>query len=172
MNSVIFISLVMSVFDQPFKTDQDWTNYKIVYGKNYLNKQEEVVRYNNFKTNDEIIKAHNQKYLRGKIGYEMGHNEFSDMNYEEFAAIYLHPINPPKEQFPSDLLFNSTALEADELSYKKFCFPPLNQGQCGSCWAFSAAAQVEAQMKRKYSDFGQYISPQYILDCSNGGTCE
>lgn len=171
MNSIIFISLALSVFDQPFKNDQDWTNYKIEYSKNYLNRQEEILRYNNFKVNDEIIKQHNQKYLRGKIGYEMGHNEFSDMSHEEFAATYLHPINPPKEQFPLDLLFNSTLPEADELSYQKYCFTPLNQGGCGSCWAFSAAAQVEVQLKRKYSDFNQYISPQYALDCSNGGTC-
>lgn len=162
--------MALSVFDQPFKNDQDWNNYKIEYNKNYLNRQEETLRFNNFKLNDEKIKAHNVKYSRGEIGYTMGHNEFSDMSFEEFAAIYLHPIKPT--EYNLDLSFNSSLPEADELSYQRFCFPPLNQGQCGSCWAFSAAAQIEVQLKRKYSSFNQYISPQYALDCSNGGSCE
>ncbi|KAL7020317.1 hypothetical protein ACKWTF_011467 [Chironomus riparius] len=170
MNSIIFISLVMSVFDQPFKNDQNWNNYKIEYSKNYLNRQEEVLRYNNFKLKDEQIKAHNINYLKGKTGYKMGHNEFSDLSHEEFAAIYLHPIKPKQDD--TELTFNTSFTDPDELSYKNYCFSPLNQGSCGSCWAFAAAAQVEAQLKRKYSDFSQYISPQYLLDCSNGGSCD
>ncbi|CAH1729258.1 unnamed protein product [Chironomus riparius] len=170
MNSVIFISLVMSVFDQPFISDQDWNNFKIEYSKNYLNRHEEVLRYNNFKSNDEKIKAHNMNYLKGKTGYKMGHNEFSDLSHEEFAAIYLHPIKPEIDN--NELSFNTSLKDPAELSYKKYCLPPLSQGGCGSCWAFAAAAQVEAQLKRKNSNFKQYISPQYMLDCSGGGTCK
>ena len=171
MKSIIFISLALSVFDQPFNNNQEWTNYKIEYSKTYLNKQEEVHRFKNFKLNDEKIKAHNEKFLRGEETFEMGHNQFSDMSKEELDAIYAHPLM--LEEQSSQIFINTSSIQApDELSYQKYCLAPLDQGKCGSCWAFSATAQVEAQLKRKVNSFNTYISPQYVLDCSGAGDCK
>lgn len=180
MKSIIFISLALSVFENPVQNDQKWVNFKEKFDKNYLNKNEEVKRYNTFMENDKMINMHNEKYSQGEVTYKMGHNQFSDMTKEELSRIYRHPIstssvnkNNLRRKF-SLRPANSTLpkVEGDSLSYQQYCMAPLNQGQCGSCWAFASAAQVEAQLKIKDYNFNTYISPQYILDCSSAGSCE
>ncbi len=49
-----------------------------------------------------------------------------------------------------------------------------NQGQCGSCWAFSANAQVESWWKIKNGDISNDIdlSEQFIISCGNIGDCD
>ena len=50
--------------------------------------------------------------------------------------------------------------------------PVKNQGQCGSCWDFSAVAQVEAWWKiSNNSDDMLDLSEQFILSCGDNGGC-
>merc|ERR1712217_1015650 len=46
--------------------------------------------------------------------------------------------------------------------------PIKNQGQCGSCWAFSATEQLESQYYQKYGTLKE-LSPQQITSCDT--TC-
>ena len=53
--------------------------------------------------------------------------------------------------------------------------PPKNQGrQCGSCWDFSAVAQVESWWKIYNHDVDSMIdlSEQFILSCGDAGSCD
>merc|ERR1719510_530178 len=47
--------------------------------------------------------------------------------------------------------------------------PIKNQGQCGSCWAFSATEQLESQYFQKYGTLKE-LSPQQITSCTT--TCD
>lgn len=52
--------------------------------------------------------------------------------------------------------------------------PVRDQGACGSCWAFSALAQVEAWWKIQHDepDTTLDLSEQFLLSCSDAGNCE
>ncbi|MDZ7370161.1 MAG: hypothetical protein ONB12_03215 [candidate division KSB1 bacterium] len=52
--------------------------------------------------------------------------------------------------------------------------PVRDQGACGSCWAFSAVAQVEAwwNIRRQTADSTLDLSEQILLSCSGAGDCE
>jgi len=42
----------------------------------------------------------------------------------------------------------------------------LNQGSCGSCWAFSALTPIEAAIHLKNGTPHEYLSKQHLVDCS------
>ena len=51
--------------------------------------------------------------------------------------------------------------------------PVRNQASCGSCWDFSATAQVEAwwQVFNKDPNLNPDLSEQFVLSCANAGSC-
>jgi C1A family cysteine protease len=52
--------------------------------------------------------------------------------------------------------------------------PVKDQGACGSCWAFSALGIVESwwRIRNNNPDLKIDLSEQYLLSCSDAGTCE
>jgi len=172
MNSIIFITLALSVYDNTYHNDQNWIQYKENFHKTYQDINEEVKRYNIFKEKDQMMEIHNEKYIQGEVTYEMGHNQFSDMSEEELAEMFSTPSLFFEDNFPQDFDLNISSIEAPaSLSYKKHCLPPLSQGKCGSCFAFASTAQIEAQRSLKHG-IKSYLSPQHILDCSGAGSCK
>ena len=44
---------------------------------------------------------------------------------------------------------------------------PSDQGGCGSCWAFTTAATMEAGYAIKHNTTATRMSVQYLMDCDN-----
>jgi len=49
---------------------------------------------------------------------------------------------------------------------KEIVGPVLNQGACGSCWAFSALAPLEAAIAIKTGEPWKPLSKQHLVDCT------
>lgn len=113
-----------------------------------------------FYKNLNIIESHNSNKDRT---YDMGLNQFSALTDDEFVSLYLapKPYNPEWENV--DTTFNKLGADID-WTVKGAVSPIKNQGQCGSCWAFSAVAILESFGLMK----GQtvYLSEQQLVDCS------
>lgn len=55
---------------------------------------------------------------------------------------------------------------------KNWVTPAKDQGNCASCWAFSASGAIEAYTNLYYNQLINYtLSEQELLSCSGGGSC-
>jgi len=144
--------------------------FKLKHSKVYENDEHEMAKFRAFKENLAIINEHN---LNSDVhGFTLGINEFADMTNEEYKDFLLgsgtQPSRDGNATFMAPIGFKAPA-EVDWRS-QGYVTPVKNQGQCGSCWAFSTVASVEGQYFRKYNGKGidkvQSFSEQELVDCS------
>jgi len=155
---------------------KSWKNWKAEFGKTYGDLEEESYRFLQFLKNWEMINDHN----KAGFNYTLGMNQFGDLNVEEFqyyvhghAHGCLHQKEPNPtykwKQVPSEPSDNPTAIDWTNVDGKSYVTPVKNQGQCGSCWAFSTTGSLESRYAIKHQVTGSSIttlSEQELVDCS------
>jgi C1A family cysteine protease len=100
----------------------------------------------------------------------VGLNQFADMTQEEFAAIYLIPLN--ETEYREEVARVAVPQDPENINVGGKCSTPVrNQGQCGSCWAFSASGSLDALLCIPGEDENAYgwTSPQELVDCAESG---
>jgi len=99
-----------------------------------------------------------------------GVTKFSDLTPAEFKAIYLMNVTAPAAPTRSFPKSNVKLPTSFDWSSKGAVTPVKDQGQCGSCWDFSATETIESVCF--LAGYGlQTLSEQQILDCdtTDGG---
>ena len=117
----------------------------------------------------EFIHRHNKEAFAGKRSFTVGVNNFTDLTNDEFRKT----MNGYKRPFGSPSLANTVYTHNDvsalpdtvDWTTKGVVTPIKNQGQCGSCWAFSAVASTEGQHALKTGNLIS-LSEQNLVDCS------
>lgn len=150
--------------------EQEWSKFKETYNKQYRSVAEEEFRKQIFADNLKIINEHNSlKYGRGLSTYRLGVNNFADQTNPEFRRHMNGVIVSPSVHSASVETFTDNNVNdlPDEVDWtKKGVVAPIkNQGQCGSCWAFSAVASMEGQHAMKTGNLVT-LSEQNLVDCS------
>jgi cathepsin L len=115
-----------------------------------------------FKDKLEFIQAHNA----GNHTYTLGVNEFSDLSHEEFVAQFVGKLdnkNPPV--FDSLLEFDGPIPNDVDWRQQGAVTGVKNQGQCGSCWAFSTTGAMEGSNKIRGGGLNS-LSEQQLVDCA------
>ncbi len=108
----------------------------------------------------------------------MGINQFTAMTKEEFVGLYLGVVNTVEKYDKVHVVKKGEVVVGDvDWVSQGAVNPPKNQGQCGSCWAFSATGALEGLSKIFLGTLKSF-SEQQLIDCSgrygnmgcNGGT--
>jgi C1A family cysteine protease len=150
--------------------------------KKYHNSAAYDHAFNNFQKS---IKRVAERQAKGKATY--GLTKFADLSPAEFKAVYLN-ARMPKNLDKSRVLepahfhkyrnahsFHGTATPAVwDWRTKHAVTPVKDQGQCGSCWAFSTTENTESQWFLSGKTLPK-LAPQQLVDCDpqsqgcNGG---
>nr|CAH04632.1 cathepsin L [Suberites domuncula] len=165
MKVLIILSLValsVAAFDFP----EEWVAWKQEHSKEYTEELEELRRHTIWQSNKKFIDSHNS--VSDKFGYTLEMNEFGDLSGVEFKQIYNGYIM--QERANDTKLFTASPYMEPAASVdwrqKGVVSEVKNQGQCGSCWSFSATGSLEGQHALKMGRLVS-LSEQNLMDCSS-----
>jgi len=136
-------------------------DFKTQYNKSYGSKNELEYRFSVFQSNMDLISTSNADNSKR---YSLAMNQFTDMTFDEFKNQYL--MEPKENEHHKTLSAGLTASgNVDWRTVTGAVGAVKNQGQCGSCWAFSTVASLETSYFLKNNSFVSF-SEQELVDCA------
>ena len=161
--ALVAVATVLIFSAQPTNPSiSEFENFKLAHGKVYSNVAEEDYRKSVFMMNLAKIAAHNADKTQT---HTLGVTQFSDLTQTEFSNIFLTMRVNTKftDGSHARTMASKTVGDVDWVAQGKVT-PVKNQGQCGSCWAFSAVASLESTLLLAGQNAN--LSEQQLVDCS------
>ncbi|PSN53202.1 Cathepsin L [Blattella germanica] len=157
---IIFFAVVVACHGVSFfnLVADEWETFKLQHGKKYASDIEDKFRMKIFMENKHKIAKHNADFENGIHKFKIELNSFGDMTLKEpkvkgeVGATFISPANV---ELPKQVDWRDKGAVTEVK----------NQGQCGSCWAFSSTGSLEGQHFRKTGVLTS-LSEQNLIDCS------
>jgi cathepsin L len=146
-----------------------WNLWKSTHNKQYSN-AEEAVRRAVWKNNLKIVQQHNLEADLGVHTFWLGMNAYADLTIDEFVKQmngYNASLQGQRAQIRQTFEYDPNMVVADDVDWrtKGYVTGVKDQGQCGSCWAFSSTGSLEGQHFKKTGQLVS-LSEQNLVDCS------
>jgi len=146
----------------------DFDAWMSKYGKVYNGDDQYTARKAVYEENMKFVAAENSK----DHTYTLGEGPFSDLTNEEFKQMYVSGYNASSQMFEGmpylgehEDAGEQVAAEVNWVT-KGAVTPVKNQGQCGSCWAFSTTGGLEGAWKISAGHLTA-MSEQQFVDCDH-----
>lgn len=132
------------------------------FGRSYGAAERET-KLATFAMNFMYMQAENAK----SHAYTLGINEFADLTQEEFASTHFGYRRPPtssRRSLGMHKRSNRTLPDSVDWNEQGAVTPVKDQGQCGSCWAFSTTGALEGAWQIASGKLVS-LSEQQLVDC-------
>jgi len=141
-----------------------FVNWMVQFDKSYA-PEEFFYKYNVFKANFDYVAAHNA----ANHTWDVELNKFADLTSAEFKIMY-NGYRPElrrgeRKVTLDDLRVNAYPSGSLDWVSKGAVTGVKDQGQCGSCWAFSSTGSIEGAVFLKHGHLTS-LSEQQLVDCS------
>jgi len=151
------------------KLNQQWKLWKESNGKSYFD-AEEHVRRAVWESNLKIVQDHNLEADLGVHTFWLGMNKYADLTITEFTKMmngFNSTMRGQQSQDRHTFVSTPNVKLPDTVDWrdKGYVTPIKDQGQCGSCWAFSATGSLEGQHFKATTKLVS-LSEQNLVDCS------
>jgi len=146
--------------DVSMEVETAFLNYISEHSKSYATSEEYKFRLAIFNEKVNFIREWNAQELDT---HTLGINMFADMTEHEYKKYLGFKPNLNKERKGTRL--NITVADSIDWRTKGVVNPVQNQGQCGSCWSFSAVGALESAYAIKTGTLAK-LSEQQLVDCS------
>jgi C1A family cysteine protease len=164
MKSVLVAALVA-----PAVAGSSFGEWTAKNSKVFKTREEFNMRRAIFASNAATVEAHQAEYAAGKTTFTLALNDFADLTHEEFRARYVGGFRgaAAKKTVAAASAVDAKALPTSvDWTTKGAVTPIKNQGQCGSCWAFSTTGSVEGVSFLKTGTLPS-LSEQQLVDCAS-----
>jgi cathepsin F len=147
-----------------FSAKSLFNEWKALHNKKYVDVHEEARRFSVFNQNLAKIAALNTEEEAAKFVI----NKFADLTEQEFSDLYLQTkgFGNSFSKYPEAMTILPVAPDSYDWRTKGAVTPVKDQGQCGSCWAFSTTGNVEAVWFLKTGKLVS-LSEQNLVDCDH-----
>ncbi|RHY25038.1 hypothetical protein DYB32_008546 [Aphanomyces invadans] len=179
MKTFVVAAVVAAV--QAFQSDETanlkdvaaFVQYMADYDKDYRHHGDDhplvMKRFKAFQTNLRRIEEHNRGYDSGEHTFALGLNHLADLTDDEYKRMLGFKRSGAPSRATSTYVYQNDGVP-DSWDWRKHnaVTPVKNQGQCGSCWAFSAVASLESAYALSTGTLESF-SEQELVDCVDGG---
>jgi len=144
--------------------ENSYLAYVAEHGKSYGTEEEFKFRLNLYNQRVAFVREHNAKVAEGEATVGINHMaDWTDAEYKRLLGYRTRPqASQAAETFTGDV---SAAPDSIDWREKGAVTAPKNQGQCGSCWAFSTTGSMEGRYQIAGNKLTSFSEQQFV-DCS------